>query len=431
MAKTMTVTALKGYALSNAYAGYSGWTEIVHNMLRGALDKSTNGSVTTYEDLWSDTKIDVTVSGGGVQKISLSGWTNIDGQQTFAEVLTVDFSGGLPKAKKFFKALDSFHKSSGQNGGLDTFFDKYDGVFEGKDVWNGPTFGPDIGSLFAGGSGNDIFNLNNGGSYVRGSSGKDKVNGGTGFDGVDYSQVSFGIKLGNAGGDVKVTKSGSNGRDILSDVELLIGTDFDDNLKRGISDKDSQIIAGSGNDMVGGRAGDDRLDGGDGDDFLFGNDGNDILVGGSGNDDLKGGAGNDILIAGTGFGLQFESSNDTLTGGADIDLFVLDEPSQFTFPGTTPSPVVITDFKNGTDFIGLAGFDSTTFIFDNLVFSKQGKNTMISMNTSTGTVDVALVEGVSRKKFDRSDFVEDFQNFSDYGPLNGTFDTDLFNFYGF
>jgi Ca2+-binding RTX toxin-like protein len=71
------------------------------------------------------------------------------------------------------------------------------------------------------------------------------------------------------------------------------------------------LFGGDDNDTLAGGLGDDILDGGDGDDILFGNDGADLLFGGLGDDSLSGGIGNDSMVGGAG--------NDTFAGGPGAD----------------------------------------------------------------------------------------------------------------
>lgn len=87
-----------------------------------------------------------------------------------------------------------------------------------------------------------------------------------------------------------------------------------------------------------GGTGRDTLTGSVGRDTLSGGNAEDILNGGAGGDTLRGDNGNDTLIGGTG--------SDTVTGGNGNDVFVLAVGA-----GTD----TITDFKTGTDFIGLSG----------------------------------------------------------------------------
>lgn len=83
--------------------------------------------------------------------------------------------------------------------------------------------------------------------------------------------------------------------------------------------QNDQIWGGTGKDTLKGWSGDDVLDGGAGGDRLKGEAGNDLLYGGTGHDQLAGGDGNDWL---NGYGGSF-NEQDTLTGGAGADTFVL------------------------------------------------------------------------------------------------------------
>ncbi len=131
----------------------------------------------------------------------------------------------------------------------------------------------------------------------------------------------------------------------------------------------TMIFGQAGNDTLAGGDGNDVLAGGDGNDTLAGNAGRDLLIGGTGADNLNGGVGDDILVAdsvafdadvvklgaimaewgrttggtyaqraprvtGTAGGLNGtvfltspsvanDTSADTLLGGADSDLFIL------------------------------------------------------------------------------------------------------------
>jgi Ca2+-binding RTX toxin-like protein len=114
---------------------------------------------------------------------------------------------------------------------------------------------------------------------------------------------------------------------------------------------------GSGNDTLTGTAGNDSIDGGNGNDSLIGNAGNDTLIGGNGTDFLVGSAGNDLLNGDNGSDtLRGGLGSDTLTGGLGADVFVFASGEGID---------TITDFKLGTDKIGLTG----GLTFGNLSFS--------------------------------------------------------------
>ena len=110
-----------------------------------------------------------------------------------------------------------------------------------------------------------------------------------------------------------------------SEPNIIIGTGGANNL-----------IGTDGADEIRGLDGQDTINGGAGDDTLFGNNKRDLLVGGAGNDRLFGGSGRDTLDGGLG--------NDTLTGNGN-DLFIIREGD---------GSDVITDFKLGSDKLGLA-----------------------------------------------------------------------------
>ncbi|MBI4784983.1 MAG: cadherin-like domain-containing protein [Oscillatoriophycideae cyanobacterium NC_groundwater_1537_Pr4_S-0.65um_50_18] len=118
------------------------------------------------------------------------------------------------------------------------------------------------------------------------------------------------------------------------------------------------IIGGLGRDTLSGGNGDDLINGGSGSDILNGNNGNDMLIGGTGNDTVTGGNGNDVFV---------------LAAGAGTD--------------------TMTDFKIGTDVIGLSG---------GLSFAQLSR----SGNTiSIGSEVLATLTGVNTATLTQSDFI--------------------------
>nr|WP_325249937.1 calcium-binding protein [Amylibacter sp.] len=123
---------------------------------------------------------------------------------------------------------------------------------------------------------------------------------------------------------------GLPGKDGNGGNNTLIGTNKDERFEAGAGNDTvrakggaDQLLGGAGNDklfgddgfdLILGGAGNDRLYGGNDDDTLDGGLGNDKLFGGAGDDLLRGGAGNDKLVAGNNAG-----SGDTLIGGAGND----------------------------------------------------------------------------------------------------------------
>jgi hypothetical protein len=144
-------------------------------------------------------------------------------------------------------------------------------------------------------------------------------------------------------------------------------------------------IGGSGNDTLTGTAGNDILIGGRGNDSLIGNAGNDTLIGGNGTDFLVGSAGNDLLDGGYG--------DDTLTGGLGTDTLT-DGNGQDIFVFASGEGIdTITDFKLGTDKIGL----TEGLTFGQLSFS--GNQIFI------GSDVLAVLAGVNTNTLTASNFV--------------------------
>lgn len=120
-----------------------------------------------------------------------------------------------------------------------------------------------------------------------------------------------------------------------------------------VGNKGQDVSGNEGNDYISGGNGKDTIRGLGGKDVLLGNNGNDTLIGGKGNDSLTGGNGADRFV---------------LAAGEDTD--------------------TITDFKAGTDLIGLAGglsFSNLTFSGNNILNDSEVLATLMGINTSTLT----------------------------------------------
>ncbi len=166
----------------------------------------------------------------------------------------------------------------------------------------------------SGGDGDDRLSGRSGNDVLAGGAGADQLNGGAGMDTVSYS-----------GSDEAVTvylfaDAGEGGHaegDVITDIENVIGSEYDDFLE--------------GDGSV------NRLDGGDGDDVLWGYGGDDSLSGGDGNDSLNGGAGADRLDGGAGVDMVDYQHSD---GAVTVDL------GEGTVEGGHAEGDVITDFEN-------------------------------------------------------------------------------------
>jgi Ca2+-binding RTX toxin-like protein len=140
----------------------------------------------------------------------------------------------------------------------------------------------------------------NGQAVYYGTSGVDKVVGGTDDD----------TMWGNAGND---RLEGSNGND------TIFGGTGDD-----------IITDTSGLDILQGGPGDDAVAGGPDFDSLLGNDGQDVMDGGPGDNEEFGGPGNDFILAGDGAdAAQGDGGDDWLEGGTNSDALIGDHGAPF------------------------------------------------------------------------------------------------------
>ena len=256
----------------------------------------------------------------GLGAISVDGGSGSD---------TVDYSG-LSASNAINVELDGLNTVTlSINGSDDQTLSAVENVIggQGDDVLTGDN----NRNLLDGGIGNDI---------LQGRGSDDTLIGGVGIDRADYSQAGGAVDV-----DLQTNRAvadGNGGEDILSGIENLSGSNFDDVLK---GDANVNTLSGNGgSDRLTGGAGIDVLDGGSGrdsvdysaatgsvvadlsanaasedgdgsndtlldiedvvgsaqDDILFGDSGDNALSGGQGNDVLRGRGGLDILTGGDG-----------------------------------------------------------------------------------------------------------------------------------
>jgi Ca2+-binding RTX toxin-like protein len=134
------------------------------------------------------------------------------------------------------------------------------------------------------------------------------------------------------------------------------------------------------NDTLTGNAGNDFLNGGNGNDSLIGNAGNDILIGDNGTDFLVGSAGDDLLDGGNG--------SDTLTGGLGTDILTGGNGKDIFVFASGEGIDTISDFKLGTDQIGLTEgltFGNLSFWGNEILMGSDVLAVLIGVNTNTLT----------------------------------------------
>ena len=237
-----------------------------------------------------------------------------------------------------------------------------------------------------GGAGNDILHGLGGNDTLNGGPGADTLDGGPGSDTASYQNSGAGVLVRLH--DARAVKLGDAEGDTLTDIEHLVGSEFNDTLA---GDGEDNILEGRNGDDVlyGGPAGgDDTMSGGNGDDRVFGGRGNDILTGGEGSDYLKGGPGEDILIVDG-------NDMDVLYGGPDQDTFRF-------FPSDLGGGS-IGDFTDGEDVIDLTEFTDINSM-DDLDIISHGDNVQIEV-PGTDYLTIIILSGFDVANLDNSDFL--------------------------
>ncbi|NJC41339.1 Ca2+-binding RTX toxin-like protein [Brevundimonas alba] len=181
------------------------------------------------------------------------------------------------------------------------------------------------------GTGNAAANVITGGGgddVLRGRGGIDVLNGGNGVDTADYTLAAAGV---TARIDLqRATNDGDGATDTYTNIENLIGSNFNDTL-----------IGGTGANL---------LQGGIGTDTLLGFGGNDILMGGSGAaNQLQGGDGDDryildafdtcVEVAGQGID-TVEARVGSYTLGANIENLIYTGPGGFVGTGNVLNNII-------------------------------------------------------------------------------------------
>lgn len=297
-------------------------------------------------------------------------------------------------------------------------------------------FGSSFADTLVGSSGNDTLRGDVGDDFLVGGFGNDRLEGGSGIDTVSYAGATAAVSVSLTG-----SASGGAGVDVLSGVEGVIGSDFNDTLNgSGLSDV---IVGGLGNDSLNGGGGNDlvsyadatgavtvnlltaRATGAAGNDTLssfelvLGSAFNDSITGSNGNDTLEGGAGADTFDGGAGTAdvvrysggstRVFTSSPSNSTGAALGDTFTNIErwdfaalTGQAVFYGGTAGEWVLG--SNVADLIwGNAGDDTLNGAGgDDFILSGDGADSIIGgsgfdavyYGDSTTAVSLNLATGV-------------------------------------
>ena len=196
--------------------------------------------------------------------------------------------------------------------------------------------------------------------------GNDTINGGSGFDRIDYTARAKGVTVNGATGTV----SGGTETDRFVLVEVLKLTEAADVVYGGGSVV--RIFAGAGADIIHGGATAMAAYGAAGMDTITGGGGADLIQGGVHWDVLDGAGGGDSIAGGNG--------NDLLSGGAGADHFIYDNADGID---------LISDFEDGIDRIDLSGL-GLTFGALTITGYGSGLGTRIAFGTTVIKLEAVL-----------------------------------------
>lgn len=259
---------------------------------------------------------------------------------------------------------------------------------DGDDILSGAggddeLYGEEGNDTLDGGGGDDLLEGYRGDDTFLWSDGVDQYEGGEAFDVLDLSNAPSGVEITGVGDNDALMGSST-----ISDVKVLIGSEFDDTVTDvtnfveldlrdgndeltttrivtayggsgddsliavmrsslyggdgndilkvgGGFEGDSTLIGGGGNDRLIGAAGDDWLDGESGADTIRGGGGHDTILGGAGDDTIKGGRGSDLILG--------EDGNDDISGDKGLDGIIPGPGNDFVDGGTSADIVSYED----------------------------------------------------------------------------------------
>ncbi|MBP5074399.1 retention module-containing protein [Pseudomonas chlororaphis] len=285
-----------------------------------------------------------TAGADGTYQIHITNLTNpsggnANGSENYQLTMTVNYAGGQDSTPDYHGT----YTASDSHGGSDSVAVSIS--YQGGHTLTG-TAGDDVllagsgDNLINAGDGNDVLIAGSGNNTLHGDAGNDLLfsgpgndllDGGTGNDTASYAHASAGVTVNL--GLLGAQNTGGAGTDILTAIENLVGSNYNDSLT---GDNNANIITGG--------LGNDVLNGGGGDDLLIGGMGNNSLTGGSGSDTFQwqqGNSGHDLITDFTPGTDKLDLSQ--LLQGENASSASLDDYLHFTVTGSGPSLVTSID----------------------------------------------------------------------------------------
>jgi Ca2+-binding RTX toxin-like protein len=139
----------------------------------------------------------------------------------------------------------------------------------------------DDADTIVGNAGADIIHAGGGADWIKGGGGADLLNGGAGIDTASYEDSNAAVTVSLASGS---GQGGTAQGDVLSSIENLYGSSYDDTLLG--NNAANTLSGGAGSDTLKGGGGADVLDGGLGNDWIEVDTAADKAIGGEGIDTL-------------------------------------------------------------------------------------------------------------------------------------------------
>jgi hypothetical protein len=273
-------------------------------------------------------------------------------------------------------------------------------------------------NLLSGGIGNDSLIGGSGNDTLIGGTGNDYLDGGVGTaDLVTYAGVGNAVVVSLAAG----TATG-DGSDTLTNIENIIGTDYNDTL-----------TGSTAANVIDGGIGNDTIDGGSGNDTLTGGTGTDIILGGTGNDTIDGGSGNDIIdftSYANAIVVTLQTGSISKNGGTDgVDTFTTMEAvyggsGNDTFTSSTAQGYSIRGgFGNDT-------FNAANSAYSDVVDGGNGSDTASYASLGAVTGSFAGSSGSMSKAGGGIDTLTNFEQITTGSSAdNFTLDTDALNYF--